>query len=499
MAGAPILVVDDAPVNLKLMRLLLTHAGYEVRTAERAEDALQMLVHYRPELILADIQLPGMNGLEMTRQVKRDPRNHTIKVVALTARAMNGDREEALRAGFDDYISKPIDTAKLAGRVGELLAKRPAANAASEPSPSLNVDAMRDQFLDEGCERTREYLARLHADFDSVQAAALFHQWIGSAGLLGYSAIAGLSRTAEELLRRPVEPAALQPVLTDLLDAFTKELDGTLPAGPTYTAAAAGKRIALVGFSREQADVYCGLLSEVKARPCLFEITDEPGSQAIRACDLVLFHVRKETRRSHWLKAGVEIPSEIRLLFVGEQAELAALPQTARDRAVDFLVGRSEKPEILMRIAFAVSRAAATAIAAAPAPAAPVPVRQRTTVNNPRVVLADDDGIVHALVGATLQNHGMSCRSAHDGQEALNMIRSELPHAAVLDVNMPGMDGFQVLAAIRAEKLPVHVILLTSLIQEKDVMRAFDLGADDYLRKPFNPFELVARLKRLMQ
>ena len=72
------------------------------------------------------------------------------------------------------------------------------------------------------------------------------------------------------------------------------------------------------------------------------------------------------------------------------------------------------------------------------------------------------------------------------------------PQVAVLDVNMPGMDGFEVLAAIRAEGIPSRVVLLTARQQETDVIRGFTLGADDYVVKPFSPMELVARLKRLL-
>ena len=77
-------------------------------------------------------------------------------------------------------------------------------------------------------------------------------------------------------------------------------------------------------------------------------------------------------------------------------------------------------------------------------------------------------------------------------------IRELCPHAVVLDVNMPGMDGFQVLAAIRHAALPVKVIMSTARQNESDVLRGFELGADDYVVKPFNPLELVARLKRLL-
>ena len=78
------------------------------------------------------------------------------------------------------------------------------------------------------------------------------------------------------------------------------------------------------------------------------------------------------------------------------------------------------------------------------------------------------------------------------------MERRYRPHAAVLDVNMPGMDGYEVLSAVRAEEIPVRVLLLTARQQESDVIRGFTLGADDYVVKPFSPMELVARMKRLL-
>jgi two-component system alkaline phosphatase synthesis response regulator PhoP len=93
----------------------------------------------------------------------------------------------------------------------------------------------------------------------------------------------------------------------------------------------------------------------------------------------------------------------------------------------------------------------------------------------------------------------MDCQGAANGPEALERIRQSLPQAAVLDVNMPGMDGYQVLSAIRADKLPVRVVLLTARQQETDILRGFTLGADDYIVKPFNPLELAARLKRLLR
>src|SRR5690242_15981999 len=121
MAGEPILIVDDTPVNLKLTRILLAGEGYKVQTAASAEEALDLLRGYHPRLILADIQLPGMDGLEMTRRVKSDERTRDITVVALTAYAMKGDEERAREAGCDGYITKPIDTRTLGLRIREYL------------------------------------------------------------------------------------------------------------------------------------------------------------------------------------------------------------------------------------------------------------------------------------------------------------------------------------------------------------------------------------------
>lgn len=110
MAGEPILIVDDNAVNLKLVRVLLAKEGYETRTATDANEALAVLEAFKPRLILMDLQLPGMDGLQLTRQLKADPRTKDILIVALTAYAMIGDEEKSRDAGCDGYITKPIDT-----------------------------------------------------------------------------------------------------------------------------------------------------------------------------------------------------------------------------------------------------------------------------------------------------------------------------------------------------------------------------------------------------
>ena len=121
MAQNSILIVDDNPVNLKLMRILLAGAGHEVLTAADAEEAMQVIRESTPRLILMDVQLPGIDGLELTRRLKADPSTQNIKILGLTAYAMKGDRERILAAGCDGYIPKPIDTRRLPGMIEEYL------------------------------------------------------------------------------------------------------------------------------------------------------------------------------------------------------------------------------------------------------------------------------------------------------------------------------------------------------------------------------------------
>ena len=122
--GESILVVDDNLANARLVSFLLERKGYLVRTAVDAHDALTVLEVFQPELILMDIQLPGMDGLELTRILKADPRRRHIAIIALTAYAMKGDEERAKEAGCDGYVSKPIDTRTLPGLVSDILTKR---------------------------------------------------------------------------------------------------------------------------------------------------------------------------------------------------------------------------------------------------------------------------------------------------------------------------------------------------------------------------------------
>ena len=131
MPEATVLIVDDNPANLKLAAYLLSSKGYSVDTAVDAEGALAALRVRKPALILMDVQLPGMDGLTLTRSIKSDPATSDIRILAVTADAMRGDDVRALAAGCDGYISKPIDTRLLPALVQDLIERE----LPSEPRP----------------------------------------------------------------------------------------------------------------------------------------------------------------------------------------------------------------------------------------------------------------------------------------------------------------------------------------------------------------------------
>jgi two-component system, cell cycle response regulator DivK len=119
-----ILIVEDNPRNLKLVRDLLEHHGYLTLAAATGEEAIDLARAHRPHLVLMDVQLPGMDGVEALTRMRADPETASLRVVAVTAFAMKHDRDRFLAWGFDGYIEKPISVRDFPRQVAALLADR---------------------------------------------------------------------------------------------------------------------------------------------------------------------------------------------------------------------------------------------------------------------------------------------------------------------------------------------------------------------------------------
>jgi two-component system, cell cycle response regulator DivK len=122
--SATVLVVEDNPLNRKLVRDVLGHAGFRVLESEDAEQGIELARAEQPDLILMDVQLPGIDGVQALGRLRADAATAAIPVVALTAFAMKDDRERFLSAGFDGYLEKPISVTGLPGQVEALIAGR---------------------------------------------------------------------------------------------------------------------------------------------------------------------------------------------------------------------------------------------------------------------------------------------------------------------------------------------------------------------------------------
>jgi two-component system, cell cycle response regulator DivK len=119
MASPLVLVVEDNDKSMKLFRDVLQAKGYSTLEASTGEHAVELALQHIPTLVLMDVQLPGIDGVEALARLRRDARTASIPVLALTAQAMHGDRERFLDAGFADYLSKPVDVAELLRTVEE--------------------------------------------------------------------------------------------------------------------------------------------------------------------------------------------------------------------------------------------------------------------------------------------------------------------------------------------------------------------------------------------
>jgi CheY-like chemotaxis protein len=216
MEHTPILLVEDNVSNAKLARILLEREGHYVRTANSADEALAVLRGFAPRLILMDIQLPGMDGLTLTRKLKSDPDTRDIPVVAMTAYAMKGDEAHALAAGCQGYIKKPIDTRHFAADVlGYLSLAAARSRAAGE-----RASRRRREFESAFEELRADYVGGL-ADYvnelrehapgadpaqdQAVRHAALAriaHKLAGTGTTYGYPAITEAARALEQGLKR---------------------------------------------------------------------------------------------------------------------------------------------------------------------------------------------------------------------------------------------------------------------------------------------------------
>jgi two-component system cell cycle response regulator DivK len=487
MAGTQILVVDDNDMHSRLVSFLLQEAGHSVRIAESAEVARDVLRSFFPDLILMDLQLPGMDGLELTRVLRLDPLQATTPIVALTAYTDPSDLERARAAGCNGKISKPIDMGTFARQVAQYI--NPTTVQADAPCDNHDLLAeLRNSFLAEGLEQC----SRILDDFKSGPGCAVeviervMHRWADLAETLGFPEISDQARKMEESLRaanpqyheieRGVEMARRRfstagrrrPKLpVDLINSLN------------------GMRIGLANFSEEQANRIRSVALRANVDVVIEPIKSpmlENGS-GFNACIINECGGSSQTARQ-----GLEL--SVPSIVIHSRASLPALSKLP-SRACDFVIAPWDAEEILIRVSRLIGKGAPHHAGADSSD-----LRKRRI----RILIADDDPDIVAMVSETLQQLDMECDVARSGKQTLEAVQRRLPDAIVLDVNMIDLDGFEVLTRLRRNLTTkqIPVLLLTARGLKSDIAQGFELGANDYVVKPFQPLDLAKRVDKMV-
>jgi CheY-like chemotaxis protein len=299
---------------------------------------------------------------------------------------------------------------------------------------------------------------------------------------------------AQEPTEQVTEAAPEMPGLRQELESLSRGLaeeEPTRPATRTMHSVLAQKKIAVVGFEGVEQDALQAVLKGQLSDPVALDYSQAATVPAVwQNCDLVIVNAPAEWAVTEPIDPGCWARTDKPTILLGAKDVLTRVSRVIQSTATDFIPAPWTDEHVAWRAAMLMSRSLGMP---------PQPNRPAASTKF-EVVIADDDTTTRTLVGAMLSRHGMVCHLADNGGSALELVRSLRPDAAVLDVSMPSLNGYQVLASIKQDPslASTQVVLLTSRQTEVDVLQGFGLGADDFMTKPFSPMELAARIKRLL-
>lgn len=425
MDGKFILVIEDNELNMKLVRAILNLNHFKVIEANMAEKGLEAAKKFKPDVILMDIQLPGMDGLTATRTLKSDPELCAIPIVALTSYAMEGDKQKALEAGCAGYITKPISPKVFISQLEEILS----GGRKRKPEP-IEVNSPTIQNIAREAPRLSNRPRILIVDDDLTNVKVLKAK-LSSEKYELFSAYNG-----EECLRMVDE---IVPDLI-LLDIMMPEING-------YEVTA---RLKTNPSTRHIPIILVTALDSPEDRKRGFTTgADEFLTKPINTSELI--------KRVHSM---IQLKKYQEQLALRTQAEEKFLH--AKRKSMDILaVGKSR----------------------------------------PRVLVVEDNFLDSKVIRDYLDGQPYDLLSADSGEHAIEMASREKIDVMLLDVLLPGMDGFEVCRRIKEEEQTrnIQIVLITGLTDLESKILGVENGADDFLVKPIHHREIQARVLALLR
>lgn len=379
-------------------------------------------------------------------------------------RLFNEDAAES-GTGYDGLI----DLVRLSSRLGFGVARprrRPVAEPVTEPALEAKPEATPPPVSD--------------------TAPATLGQGINPAG----EAPAAVAAAAET---HASEDAAAEPPQLRLAYSAPPRFDEgrgavrTLHSPRNLYAALSRKRITAIGFAPPEAIAIERCLTaqfSVVEAMGLFQTAADGGN--LNHLDLLIVRVGEDPTAPDPAFVDTLLRRGFPVLVTGPRRLLSKLAYVHKRGVVDFVNEPWDSEELVWRTAGLIERCPSR--------------RRRSQAERTRVLVADDDSASRTLLATAFDRCGMDCLEAEHGRAAMEVLKQEQPHAAILEVVMPGLDGFQVLAEVRRtpELATLPVAMLSLRQSESDVLRGFGLGADDYITKPFSPMEVAARVQRLV-
>jgi len=411
MSKQTVLVIEDNDINMKLVKTLLGLADYDVIASMDAETGISLARENVPDLILMDIQLPGMDGLKATQIIKQDDRLRSIPVIALTSYAMQGDEERAREAGCSGYISKPIDTRNFAKTLKGFLNKPQASDLQPATAPC-------------------QYQARiLIVDDEPMNVKLLVAQLEGNS----YEIIQAFGG------REALEKAFAQHPDLILLDVMMPDMDG-------YAVT--------------------------------HKLKNDPQTSAI---PIILITALSGT---HDKIQGLEMGAEEFLNKPVSNTELIA-----RVKSMLRLRQYQEQLSIRSESGAVFSEGCARSFIS------------EANQAIPKVLLVEDDQKDVKLIQNYLADQPYEVITAYDGEEALALALKENIDLILLDILLPGTDGFEICNRLKQmdETKNTQIVLITSLSDIESRIKGVEMGADDFLVKPINNRELLVRINALLK